>query len=289
MEQEDVADYGEGHNNPPQDEDPLAKINPERLIDFSVPDVLALNYQALDDRRDELLVGVKEWVEDHTAQTKKNEPPAKPTVGDEQDLMDTTDLVKQVRKFLDKEVEVTRKRVAKNVDQAKRDIQAFFVKGIADPVETALRPVADAQSLALIEKENRERDRLREEAYEAAMLANRLAIQARRAIGVAERESLVEQAFRIEDEAARLEAAAEAPTLELTRTRTDLGQLTGLRSSWRFEVESLMDLLMAIVSGRQDLMPYVKIDEVYANGQINRKDGVRKVPGLTIIEEKTAK
>lgn len=281
-EQEDV---GPGHNHPPdEEENPLRKIDPEKLFDLTtLPLVFKLNYPLLYARKDELLKNIKGWIEDHTS-----DPKAKPLVGDEQDLKDTIDFVAQVENFLKKEVEVTRKRVKGPLDKAAAAVQQFFVKDLADGLDKALKPIVDAKSMALIAKEERERQRLREEAWEKAQLANRLAIQAKRALGVVEKESYLEHAMAVEDEARRLEAAAAGSTVELTRTRTDLQQIASLRVTWNYEVEDMTELLMAIVN-HEIPFEWVTINETYANSQIKRKDGVRIVPGLKIVEEKTAR
>lgn len=278
-------------NNPPADEEnPLLKINPEKLVVVdSVAAVMELHYKHLTDRADELLSGINGWITDHTAAPARGAKPTKPSVGDEQDLNDTTDRVNQVKDFLKDEVEVARKKVKKPIDLAVSDIQDFFAEGLTKRLKHALTPIVDAQSLALIAKEEQERKRLRQEAWEKAQEANRLALQSARATGVVARESLLDRAGKIEDEAERLLRASEGSVADLSRIRTDMQQVTGLRSTWKFEVTNLIELLMAIVAGRQDLLACVKIDEVCVNSLIKGKDGVRAIPGLHIFEEKTAR
>lgn len=287
-EQQDVPGIGD-NNPPPDDENPLFKLDPEKLV--VADDVLALlelHYKPLLDRKEALLKQVDDWVEDHTPAHDEDGPIPKPQVGDEQDLMDATDLVAQIRDFMSKEVEVTRKKVKNPIDAAGAAIQKYFAKEMADVLKAALVPIVDAQSLALIEKEKRARKKLREEAWAKAQEANRLAVQSARATGVRQKESLLNKAMEIEAEVEQLEKAAEGSARELTRTRTDMQEVTGLRSSWKYEVVQIMDLLMAIVGGRQDLLPCVQVDEVYVNGLIRGKDGVRNIPGLHIFEEKKA-
>lgn len=276
-------------NNPPLDEeDPLLKIDVLALVDAKrLPAALKLNYQQLYDRKEALLNGIDDWIEDHLPPRDKRsplDPKVKPQVGDEQDLKDTTDFASQVKDFLRDEVEATRKKVKGPIDKAGAEIQKFFVKDMADELSRALIPIVDAQGVALAQKLERERQRLREEAWEAAQLADRLAIQARRATGVRQSESLLQKAMEVEDEAARLERAAEGSVADLTRTRTDLQQVTGLKSNWKFDVVNLIELVMEIAAGRLPI-EWVTIDEVYANGKIRPKDGVRSVPGLHIHEE----
>lgn len=276
-------------NNPPLDEeDPLLKIDVLALVDVKrLPAALKLNYQQLYDRKEALLNGIDDWIEDHLPPRDKRSPPdpkVKPQVGDEQDLKDTTDFASQVKDFLRDEVEATRKKVKGPIDKAGAEIQKFFVKDMADELSRALIPIVDAQGVALAQKLERERQRLREEAWEAAQLADRLAIQARRATGVRQSESLLQKAMEVEDEAARLERASEGSVADLTRTRTDLQQVTGLKSNWKFDVVNLIELVMEIAAGRLPI-EWVTIDEVYANSKIRPKDGVRSVPGLHIHEE----
>lgn len=274
---------GIGDNMPP-DENPLLSINPEKFIDVTaVLPVLKLNYHALVERRDELLKGVADWAKNHTA---PGQP--KPRLDGEQDIKDTTDVIRQIRDFLSHEVDATRKKVTAPIDKAKKDVQQFFARDLTDKLEADVVPVRDALSLALREKEERERLRLRQEAWDKAQLANRLAVQSARATGVVEKESLYEHALQVDDEARALEAAAAASTAKVTQTRTDLGQVTGLRVTGRFEVVNLMELLREIVAGRLPV-EWVTINETYANNQIRPKDGVRSVPGLEIFEEKVAR
>jgi hypothetical protein len=277
---------GIGDNNPPPD-DPVLNVDVTKLV--VEPELLTralkLNCQPLLDRADELIAGIDGWVTDHTPPHKPGTPAPKPAVGDEQDLKDTADTVRQIKLFLDKEVDATRKKVKEPLNKAAATIQQFFARDLADVVEKALRPVVEALSLALQAKEKRERQRLIEEAAHAAQLAASLAAQASRATGYLERESLAEQATRIEIEADNLERASQASAAVLSRTRTDNEVVAGLRSYWKFEVVNLIEVLQAIIAGQLPI-EWVKLDEVYANSQIRGNDGVRKVPGLHITEEK---
>lgn len=291
----DDVERGIGDNNPPPEENPLLKIDPEKLLKIDhhkLVGLLTLQYGALMKRQEDFMLDIDKWIEDHTVPETnklawaKGRP--KPAVGDEQDLIDTTDFVKQIKAFVTKEIEVTRKKVKAPLDDAGKIIQEFFAKDLKDPLESALRHVVDAQSLALIQKEQAERQRLRAEAMAKAQEANRLAIQARRATGVVEKESLTQKAMVVEDEAANLEKMAEASVAEVSRTRTDMGQVTGLRVRWEFEVVQIIDLLMAIMAGRQDLLPCIQVNEVYVNSIIRGQNGVRDIPGLAIREVKTA-
>lgn len=272
-----------GDNNPPPDDDPLAEINPEKLV--VVDDVLALlkrHYTLLYPRKDELLNQIDGWIDDHT-EPFGDGPRPKPKVGDEQDLKDTTDFIGQIKDFMKDEVEVARKAVKAPIDKAAADIQKFFAKGIADELSKALTRIVDAQSLALLEKKERERKRLQEQAWEKAQEANRLAIQSARATGVVAKESFYRQAMDVEDEVERLEKAAAGSAADLSRTRTDLGEVASLRSNWTFEVVNLIEVVMEIAAGRLPI-EWVTLNEVYANSQIRRRDGVRSVPGLHIRE-----
>lgn len=282
---------GIGDNNPPVD-DPIQAIDPKDLLRWkNIAGLLAVKYPHILQRHKELMKSVDDWIDDHTdpegtPSWAKGRP--KPRIGDEQDLLDTTDCVKQVKSFM-KDVDEVRKSVKAPIDQAGAAVQKFFNADIVVPMGKALEHVTNAQSLALIAKEEAEKTRRRAEQLRLAQEAARLAIIARDEIGVSAKESALQKAMEVDDLAEQAARAATASVAELTRTRTDLGQVTGLRVSWDFEVTQIMDLVMAIASGRQDLLSCIKVDEVYVRGLIRGAQKVRSIPGLHIFEEKKAR
>lgn len=269
-------------NNPPGP--PLDEIDPELLVDpVIIKPLLDLNYKALLDRRDELRAVIAQWVKEHTPEGK-----TKPVITGEQDLKDTQDRIKQLRDFIAKEVEPARERVKGPLNDANKAVQAWFVAGISAVIEADMRPVQDARTDALKKKEDVERTERRRAALIAAQEAERLAEQARRATDTYQQDALLEQAVEAEVEAKRLVQVAEASLADLTRTRGDLGSVGGLKSSWRWQVESLMDLVLAVAHGQESIDMLTTNDRVI-DALVKPKDGRRKITGLTIFEEKTAR
>lgn len=116
---------------------------------------------------------------------------------------------------------------------AERAVDGFFrnlVKPVTAAKEGLLRKLTTWQRKIDDEK----REKLRQEAAEQA----RQAQEAARLAAAAKTETAFQEAARAEEQAAETKKAAETtPSIELTRSRTDAGVLSGLRSEWRFEVE----------------------------------------------------
>lgn len=265
-----------GDNHPPGP--PLDQIDPTKLVDRTViPDVLRLNYQPLLDRRDEFLAGIGRWIVAH-----RRLGDGAPVIADEEDCSDTLDFLKaQLRKFVGDtgEVEIARRAVKDPLTDAGKAVDAFFNDGIKAPIEREMQAIEQAYTAFLTAKLMRE-TRAREVAVEQARLeAERLTAQAARASDQTTRDELVDRAMAAEDTAEQL--SRPVTTADLTRIRSDLGSVGGLRSNWTWEVTNLMELVQAVARGDQPLALLTTNDKVL-NVLVRQKNGLRDVPGLTI-------
>lgn len=284
---------GRGDNKPPGP--PLDEIDPTKLVDASiVAPLLHLNFTDLEARRDEFVRGTRRWIEAHSNPIPGRKPPhdrTAPVIADEQDCANAQDYLKgQLRKFTapNGEVDTARKRVKEPLDNAAKAVQGFFVDGIARPVNDAKQPIEDAYTAFLKAKEKRETDARRAAALEMQAEADRLAEQARRARVAEHKEALIDQAVQAEESADRLAQSAEAPTPELTRIRGDQGSVGGLKTTWHWRVENLIELVMAVVAGQQPIQMLAP-NAAYIDSLVKPKDGLRKIPGLTVYPEQKAR
>lgn len=266
------------HNKPPA---PLLEdIDPTKLVDVkTIVPLLHLNYPELEKRRDELKAGIVRWTAAHKVKDEK-----RPVVKTEQDCGDTLDFLNELRDFISKEVEPARKKVKDPLDKASKAIQAWFAVGLQDVIKLDKQPIEDAYSLFLVRKREREQERRRIEAYDAQQEAMRLAHQAQRAKLPEQQDALMERAFEVEHEAEGLAVKANASVADLTRVRGDMGSVGGLKESWVWEVENLIDLVQAVAQGQQPI-EMLTTNNVFINGLVRPMDGRRKIPGLNIHPE----
>jgi hypothetical protein len=270
---DDADTPGMGDNKGP----PLSEVDPTKLVDVKIlVPLLHQNYGELEKRRDELNKGIVKWTAAHAVKDEK-----RPVVATEQDCGDTLDFLNELRDFINKEVEPARKKVKEPLDKAAKAIQAWFAIGLQQPILNNKQPIEDAYSLYLVRKQDRERARRKQEAYDAQQEAMRLAHQAQRAKQPEQQQALMERAFEVEYEAEKLAAKAEAPVAEVTRVRGDLGSVGGLKEDWVWEVENLIDLVQAVAQGQQPI-EMLTTNDVFINGLVRPKDGRRKIPGLNI-------
>lgn len=271
-----------GDNHPPGP--PLDEIDPRKLIDLTIiVPLLKLNYPQLAVRRDELKAGIERWVAAHMPEGPVP-PGTKPVIVDDDDCGDTLDFLTQCRDFGTKEVEPARKAVKEPVDKIAKAIQAFFVDGLSNQVQTARQPIEDAYSLFLIAKRDKVRHERAVAAFQQQQRASQLAQQAKRAASPVQQDALLEQAIEAENEVERLKLAAEAPAADLTRVRGDMGSVGGLKTTWAWEVEALMDLVQAVGQGRESI-DLLTTNQTHINALVRGADGRRKIPGLRIFEE----
>lgn len=269
---------GLGDNNPPGLA--LDEIDPEKLVDITmVVPLLRVHFKSFEDQRDELKAGVQRWIEAHT----KDGAP-RPEVQNDTDCGDTLDFLTQLREFATKQVEPARKRIKAPLDKAAKAVQSYFVDGLAGAVKEASEPIENAYSLFLIAKETRERDAKRKQAYDAQQEALRLADQARRARLPLQQDQLLEKAADAEFLAERMAKAAEAPAAVLTRVHGDMGSVGGLKTTWHWRAEALIELVQAVAQGRESI-DMLTTNDSHINAIVRPADGRRKIPGLVVFSE----
>lgn len=270
-----------GDNNPPE---PIDDLDPYKLID--VDKLVALferRFPELPKRVDEFESDIQRWTETH----KRDELP--PAVLNDQDKRITQDVLNQMRDFIKKDVEDTRKRVKAAVDKAAKIIQTWFVNGLSARLERLKQPIEDALSLYLVQEDRRIREERRQAAWDAQQEAMRLADLARRAKMEEVQQQSLARSIEAADIAEALERQAEAPVLETTRFHSTLGAVGGLKETWHFEVEALILLVQAVAQGQAPI-DMLTANESYINSVIRRRDNpVRKVPGLRIYSEVKAR
>lgn len=269
-----------GHNKPPGPT--LDAIDPTKLVDVSiVVGVLRENYAALEERREELKAGIARWLAAHTESKVAG---SRPQIVDDDDCGDTLDFLTQLREFGTKEVEPARKQVKDPLDKAAKAVQGYFVDGLSRVIEVARKPIEDAYSLFLVEKQQ-EAVRIRKQAaIDHQQEANRLAKQAQRATSMQQQDALLAQAIEAEAAAESFRASSQASTAEITRVRGDMGSVGGLKTTWHWEVEALMDLVQAVSQGREPI-DMLTTNDSYISGLVRPADGRRKIAGLRVFSE----
>lgn len=269
-----------GNNNPPGPT--LDEPDPTKLGDVAlIAPRLRVRFAHLEARREELLSGIKNWIAAHTA-----EDATRPVIEDDDDCGDALDYLKQLREFGTREVETARKEVKEPFDRAGKAIQAWFAQGLAQKVKDATTPIETAYSQFLINKNNDIRAGKQREAAAATEEAKRLAEQARRARAPEQQDSLLAQAVEAENLASDLLAAADAPAKDITRVHGYAGSVGGLKTTWHWRIENLMDLVQAVVAGRETI-EMLDTNEAHINSLVRPQDpaGRRKIPGITIYSE----
>jgi hypothetical protein len=274
--------HGIGDNAPPGP--PLDDIDPTSLVavkSSDIPELLHLNFAALEKERDLFLAGIKRWIAAHTVDGRQM-----PVIRDRDDCGDTLDYLGKIKSFTSDNGEVDRaKRPVKGpLDKASKAVQTWFVVGIADPVAAAMQTIQDAYSVFMIEDEERQRRANAQKARSAREEAERLTEQARRATDEKVQDVLLQGAADSEHEAEVLTGRANAPTVEVTRIRGRHGTVGGLKTTWRWREENLMDLVQAVASGQQPIQ-MLTVNEKFVDPLVKAQKGAMKIPGLHIFPE----
>ena len=272
--QDDSDRLAEGGNFPPGpifEDDPLVGLSSTRLVDAAalqhLQPLLAKDHDDLIIGRDHLLGVAARWWAKHPK-----------GVTSEAEDGEATDIAEEIRKFIQNESEVRRVAIKGPVDVAADGIQAFFVGGIKGQLTVVVAALKAAKTKYLLDVDQRKREEML-----AAAKARNAAADAMASVG------LEDDAIAAEQEARQLAREAEtARALDLTRGHSSLGVPTGLKETWEWETENLMDTVQAVAAGRLSI-EWLAINEKYANFKIKPKDGERKVPGLRIYPNRKAK
>ena len=188
-------------------------------------------------------------------------------ISDDIMLGHASDFAKLLR-AADVDLNNTRTNIKKPVLHAQRLIDGK-AKALADQITMALTDIELRSKVWLKKKEDANREAARLEALRLAAEAERLIAEAQQS-GTKED---AETAWNTMDEADAAQKLAEAKALELTRTRSQGGSLTGLRDNY---VHKLVDITKVP-------MAYLQVNDALVKAAI--KSGVRQIEGLEIYND----
>jgi hypothetical protein len=166
------------------------------------------------------------------------------------------------------DLDATRAKIKAPVLHAQRLIDGE-ARRLTDRLTTARTSVSDKLTVYLQAKEAAERQCAAEEAA-------RKELEAFEAIKAAEQTGDTAPAVEALKEADAAIGRASAPTVELTRTRSQMGSLTSLRETWTYETTDISKVPAA----------YLTVNDAVVKAAI--KSGARDIPGLRIFAERKA-
>lgn len=160
-----------------------------------------------------------------------------------------------------------------------RAVDGFF-SGLTDKVELGRKQIRERMTAFAVRLEEANREIARKEAEDAAALAAAAEAEAMKTL---EPEKL-EAASELAKAADKAKERAEAKPAELSRVHGQLGGVSSLRTTWKFDEagSDLMALAKAVVAGEAPL-EYLAFNTTRINVAI-RSDGVRKIRGCKIDE-----
>ena len=160
-----------------------------------------------------------------------------------------------------------------------RAVDGFF-SALTDKVELGRKQIRERMTAFAMKLEEANRERARKEAEE---LAARAAAAEAEAMKTLEPEKL-EAASELAKAADKAEAKADAKPAELSRVHGQLGGVSSLRTTWKFDesASDLMELAKAVVAGKA---PLKYLDFHRTNiGVAIRSEHVHHIPGCKIDE-----
>jgi hypothetical protein len=162
-----------------------------------------------------------------------------------------------------------------------RAVDGFF-KTKADNLAAIKREVERRQTIFANKKAAEERRRREEEARVAREAAEReaqAALDRAAALPAEAADAALDDAIAAQDQAEMLADAAQASPAELSRTRSDLGTVSSLRTSWKGELVNRDELDL------DKLRPYIPTDALERAINAFVKAGGRDLKGANIFEE----
>jgi hypothetical protein len=276
---------GIGGNNPP---DPLEDMDVYKIVDpaLMIP-LLERNFPELIARRDEFVPGIQRWIEAHSEELDEGIRTL-PVIVDDEDLKDALDFLRQLQGFYrvnTGEVEVEKRKVKESLRMATAAVEGWFTDTINEPVRKGATAILAAYTTALKDREVAAQKAKDAEAAAAREAAQRLAEMAAQAASPRSKEALLDGAAKQEQVAQQAEAAARAGP-ELSRIKGNMGTTGSLRTTWSWEKANLMELLKAIVAGKESI-DLVTTNDTIITALVRGKDGRRTIPGLNIFQKKT--
>ncbi len=277
---------GAGDNHPPPEaaiEPDLDEMNPEKLVDPAViQPLLTHKHPDFEPRAAAFIAQIQEWITDHTPADGK-----RPVVADDGDCGDALDFRRQLTEFIRKEVAKVSKATKGPLDKAGKEVLAWE-RGISEPIAETMRPLVDAVDLYVTRKEELARLAARRLAQLAHEEAARLIERARREQAPVVQAEKLEEAKIAEDMARQAALAAEASVADLSRVRSDMDVVSGLRVDWKWELVEPWDFIQAVASGR--LRPEaMTTNDVYISKLVREQKGAAKLPGIRVYEVKSAR
>lgn len=162
-----------------------------------------------------------------------------------------------------------------------RAVDGFF-KTLADRLDQVKRQVEARQTAFARRKADEERKRREEEARiarEAAERAAREALERAAQLPADAAEAVLEDAIAAVDQAEAATEAAHASKADLSRTRTDLGVVSSLRTTWKGEIADRDELDL------ERLRPYIPTEALERAINAFVKAGGRELRGANIFED----
>ena len=263
-----MTNPGIGHNRPPFD--------PETVIDIAtLADWLRETFAHKFARRDALLAGIGQWVENHTFEVNGKKVVA---IADDADQAASTDQLGQILTEID--------GIYGKKGCLHETVKAPFLQGgrIVDTIlkgELADRLTAESAKLQgpMREYQIARAVRLQREAEEAA--ARAAADAAVAAASLAPDAGADDLDWAMEAEQAALDAQTRAATVKPSLVRGDMGTTAGLRGAWKAYVRDLDKL------PRDCLMANMDVITAKMKSSIDKKSNqpTIKIPGVEFVFE----
>jgi len=248
-----------GDNLPPKDANPIR-------------DRLAEQHAGLEKRRDELVAASEIWMGEK--------------IDDDEADKKLSDFLVQIHKCL-KAAEANRVNEKEPYLEGGRQVDGYF-QAIKEPLAKWSKKLNARLTVYKDKKAAEERHRREEADRRARELARLAAEEAARQAAALQEEKDLERAIEAEERAKAAEAAAlkakaeaEAKAVDLSRTRSDYGSVSGLRVRWTGHMESRAKLALEPL---RDHLPEDAINQAIRSFV---KAGGRELAGAKIYEAKS--
>jgi hypothetical protein len=202
-----------------------------------------------------------------------------PSISDDDIKSRATSVVAQIKKAA-KAGEIAHERVKKPFLVGGRHVDAFFKRGIVEPLDAAARGIEakmTAYDRAIVE---RKRAEAAAAAKAAAEEAARLAAEAERTMQPAMLDVAI-QAATVAEEAAAVASGSDA---DFSRVHGNYGGVASQRSNWTWEAENLFALVQA-AAANPNLLRFVDFNRTAITQAVRGAEKVRDIPGVRIFND----
>jgi hypothetical protein len=256
----------------------LRGIDPEKLLVLEIDEIhpmLEVQYPDLPKRAEELLAKAIEWATKHKRD-------GVIVILNDAEMNHASDVYKQLLGFAGDtgEVEETRKKVKLKPFQAAQSIDAWF-KNKRERLVGAMGVIDAAQNARANKVRADEQAQRARIAREADELAQKLIADAKKADAP---DIALDIAMEAESIAEEARAAAGAPSVDLTRTRSTMGVTTSQSEKWDYTVTSIRELCAAVAAGKVS-DTFVVAGDAAIRLAIKGRGGTRTIPGLEIFPD----